>query len=272
MVSKALHPFGSASLILFLVLAFAGRAFAQPTADRFNTWRITEFTGSSDTIQIDTATIIPSTFRLKDVQSGVDINPTEFSLSGSSLILQPKWVGKQLEARYRVLALSFRSPQMKKDTSWIGRGNSDEYFFDVYDPYSEEQSVFDFDGLDYSGSFVRGISFGNNQDLVLNSSFNLQIAGNLGDDIEILAAISDKHIPLQPEGNTQQIQEFDKLFIQLKKDRTTLVAGDYTLRRPKGYFQNYFKTLQGLSLETGADLKQFGDVTIRGFGAVPERI
>ena len=70
------------------------------------------------------------------------------------------------------------------------------------------------------------------------------MAGQLG-DLEVLAAITDNSIPLQPEGNTQQLREFDKIFIQIKKDENTLIAGDYELSRPDSYFMNYFKKLQG---------------------------
>ena len=71
--------------------------------------------------------------------------------------------------------------------------------------------------IDYSGNYSRGFSIGNNQSLVLNSSLNLQLSGDLGDGIKLTGAISDNQIPVQPEGNTRQIQEFDRLFIQLKK-------------------------------------------------------
>ena len=70
------------------------------------------------------------------------------------------------------------------------------------------------------------------------------MAGQLG-DLEVLAAITDNSIPLQPEGNTQQLREFDKIFIQIKKDENKLIAGDYELGRPNSYFMNYFKKLQG---------------------------
>ncbi|MBK9013490.1 MAG: hypothetical protein IPM82_05080 [Saprospiraceae bacterium] len=114
-----------------------------------------------------------------------------------------------------------------------------------YDPYADEQRpLLPQRGLDYNGNYTRGLSFGNNQNLVLNSQFNLQMAGTLG-DLEILAAITDNNIPLQPEGNTQQLREFDKIFIQVAKDRNKLIAGDYELARPNGYFMNYFKKLQG---------------------------
>ena len=114
--------------------------------------------------------------------------------------------------------------------------------FQLSNPKSDwwEQS-----GIDYSGSFTRGISVGNTQSLVLNSALNLQISGDLGDGIKILGAISDQQIPIQPEGNTRQIQEFDKLFIQLSKKNSSLTAGDIELYRPQSYFMNYTKRSKG---------------------------
>lgn len=100
-------------------------------------------------------------------------------------------------------------------------------------------------GLKSSGVFSRSIGIGNNQNLVLNSTFNLQLNGDIGDDIQIRAAISDANIPIQPEGNTQQLNEFDRVFIELKKNKTKLLLGDYQQGNRESYFLKYFKKLQG---------------------------
>lgn len=109
--------------------------------------------------------------------------------------------------------------------------------------------------IDYRGAFTRGIAIGNNQNLTLNSGFNLQLAGDLGDDIHIRGALTDNQIPIQPEGNTQQLQEFDKVFITLSNKNSSLTAGDFELARPKGYFINYFKKLQGVQIENKSTIR-----------------
>jgi len=88
----------------------------------------------------------------------------------------------------------------------------------------------------------------------------------LGDDIEILAAITDNSIPLQPEGNTQQLQEFDRIFIQLSKKENVLIAGDYELNRPDSYFMNYYKKLQGATFRNR--VTPFKDATLQSRASV----
>ncbi|MFN8330713.1 MAG: hypothetical protein U0T81_05780 [Saprospiraceae bacterium] len=62
---------------------------------------------------------------------------------------------------------------------------------------------------------------------------------------------------MQAEGNTRQIQEFDRLYIELKKNNSSLIAGDFDLSRPQGYFMNYFKKSQGGRLQHQHQLGQW---------------
>ena len=102
--------------------------------------------------------------------------------------------------------------------------------------------------MDYRGSFSRGLAVGNSQDLVLNSNFDMTLQGDLGGGLEVKGVISDDNIPIQAEGNTQQLREFDKVYIELSKDRSFLKAGDYVLEEKGLYFSKYYKKLQGASL------------------------
>ena len=214
---------------------------------------------NKDTIQLDSLSIIPGTISVKK-NNGESLDSSFYKIDYVNALLirllpLPPREGDTIQISYKVFPFYFSQKFQHKDVSKIQNNQYGEPYVYTYDK-KNDVDFFKTEGLTKSGSISRGISFGNNQDVVLNSNLNLQLAGKLSDNMDILLAATDQNIPIQPEGNTQQIQEFDKVFIQIgikdlpKSGKTTVTAGDFQITKPNGYFMNFNKKLQGLSFDS----------------------
>ena len=231
-------------------------------AQNLSSFRNATFYASVDTITIDSLIIDASSFELFYTDST--------SISKQNYYLDPingKFFWKSnipkepLTAQYRVLDIDIRKPYLRRSMDVIQP--EDVYFIspNTYRPQIHQESVFGSTKLNKTGSISRGIGFGNNQDLTVNSTLSLQLNGQLTDKINVLASVTDDNIPIQPEGNTAQLQEFDQVFIQLYTEKAKLIVGDFILERPRGYFTNYFKRAQGASFSTIVPIKKNSDVS-----------
>lgn len=234
------------SLYIFCLFAIFAKA-QTPTSFRSKIINTTSLS-----IQLDSLSIVPGSVSVLRTSTGILLDSSAYSIDYAKARFLWKAIGEiELKISYRVFPILFAKTYFHKDARLLEEQVIDNKKFFKYTPENQKNTLFDFDGLNKSGSISRGIMFGNNQNLSVNSNMVLQMAGKIGNGIEILAAISDDNLPIQPEGNTQQLNEFDRVFIQLKRDSTILTAGDYELKRPNSYFMNFYKRTQGAMLNHG---------------------
>ena len=204
-----------------------------------------------DTLRLDSLSIVPKTVSI------VGVNDSLYSIDfiNAVLIWKQKPGLDSVLIRYRVFysRLNASVQRMVYDSvmhKFIGQPFTPDY------GVKQQDRFFDFGNITYNGSFGRGISFGNAQDAVVTSNLNLQLSGYLADSIEIAAAITDNNIPIQPDGTTQQLNEFDRIFLQFKKRNWQLSLGDIDLRQNQLYFLSFYKRLQGISFETVSQISK----------------
>ena len=112
-----------------------------------------------------------------------------------------------------------------------------------------------FNGLKTKGFITRGITSGNNQNAVTNSALDLEISGKLSKDVTLLANIFDTNIPLQENGYSQNITDFDRIFIEMFSKNWRVKAGDISLENKESYFLNFSKQVSGLQVEANVNKK-----------------
>lgn len=107
------------------------------------------------------------------------------------------------------------------------------------------------EGLNTKGTIIRGMTFGNNQGTAMQSTMDFQISGKISKDISITANIFDNNLPIQADGYTQTLEDFDRIYIQLGiKNYTLLRAGHIDLNNNDTYFGKFQRRSMGLEFHT----------------------
>ncbi len=201
-----------------------------------------------DSIVIDTASINPSTIFIK-INNKL-LSKSAYTLNPINATLHIKKKQKDsLTVSYQLLGLNFIHEYFQHDTIMMNRQLNEDYVQVRIKTNTVENDIFSGTQLNKSGSLSRGIMVGNNQNFSLNSNLNLQLSGNISPDLKISASVTDANIPIQPQGNTQQLQDFDQVFIKVLHQKWNLIMGDIWMNKPQGYFLNYNKRGQGLQIE-----------------------
>ncbi|MBO6762478.1 MAG: hypothetical protein JJ909_16090, partial [Roseivirga sp.] len=229
---------------LVLLLTLIGSALAAQSSSEACKWVKT------DSPQIlDSLTVFPESIRITEPDSSqafqFDLNTNTISFQNSPF--------DSVRVCYRTLPFDLHSTKANKTLDIY---DSTALFKDVvlYQQalaIPKREEVISTENIYKTGSISRGVSFGNRQDVFVNSTLNLQMEGQLTENVNLRAVITDRNVPFQPEGNTQQIQDFDNVFIELfNEDKWRLKGGDVVLQNGESNFLRYYKNVQGAQFTT----------------------
>lgn len=228
---------------IFFLLMFSVEALSQPVNLRCKKIKFSPFSFCPDTLSL-----VPGS-----VYSPSDTNLTfNYNLTTNRLLIAGQPKTDSMVICYRVFPYLLNRPVFKRNPNFY---DAQSYYLDgpngLQFPATEKrEQLLAIPGLNKSGSLSRGVSFGNRQNVFVNSALNLQLDGKLTDNLRLTAVISDQNVPFQPQGNTQNIREFDKVFIQLENPLGKLIAGDVVLQNRESAFLRYYKNVQGGNIST----------------------
>ena len=187
--------------MLIIIVSF--KAVAQKSNEK-QKW----VSGFDRPVILDSLSIVPGSIQVVDSTLKADI---QYSLGTGEVRIQPRQHLDSILLRYKVYPYAMHSKVYHKnmeiyDSTAMFKSTSKPRF-SILNERREE--LFTTPNLNKSGVISRGITFGNRQDIFVNSVLNLQMDGRLSEKLNIRASITDQNIPYQPEGNTKLVQDFD---------------------------------------------------------------
>lgn len=205
----------------------------------------------SDTIKLPDWGVIRDKFQIIDADNEIIPNTNyTVDLTRNEVYLSPIFKGTKVYINYFVNPQLAKATLAKRDSTLIVTNNQKINEFHQIIPKTTLQKLDFFKGLESKGSMARGIRFGNNQSGTAQSSLDLELNGNLSEDITIKAAISDHNVPIETDGYTQKLQDFDKVYVELANKTSRVRAGHIDINHKDDYFNRFSQKVTGLHLGT----------------------
>lgn len=206
---------------------------------------------TQDTIQLDTVSVNPNGFEVFN-QGNQSIASKYYKVDFAKSFLYPTdsllRSTDSLRIHYRLYPEFLTKTYSQFDSKRIVSKLRDQTGLYQLGQSEKEKDFKPFDGLNTTGSISRGITAGTNQNSVLDSKLDLQINGKISENVGIRASIQDSDIPIQQAGYSQNLNEFDQIFIEIYGDNWKIRGGDVDLEQQDSYYGNFHKKVQGLAV------------------------
>ena len=171
-------------------------------------------------------------------------------LKGTLILVEPPAGGEVLEVLWKRYPFAFapvfasrfpgERPPYKVTMPAVSPGDPEEK--KEVNPYK----------LRLSGNKTVGFSVGSGKDLGIDQSFKVTMMGKLAKDLEVRAYLSDDNLPVQPQGNTEELKHLDKVAVQVKSRHTETNFGDFVSGQDWSTFSRFKRELRGASVKVNA--------------------
>jgi hypothetical protein len=94
---------------------------------------------------------------------------------------------------------------------------------------------------------LKSVSFsvGSNRSASFDQTLRASVEGDLTPTIRVRALLSDDNLPIQPEGNTQELEYLDKVFIEITGTRAGATLGDIAYGNSFSSYNEFRRELKG---------------------------
>ena len=219
--------------------------------------QLKSFLVQNDTIKIDTVSISSANFNVFfNDKTAIDTSKYHIDFSKALLVFKPEFIENNTEVSVQYTSyptfLTKNYYQFNKKLI-VPNANNQSQLYSL--TTNKQKSAFKpFEGLNADGNITRGVTIGNNQDAVVNSTLDLQIEGRLSDKVTLRASIVDTNLPIQDEGNTYKLNEFDRVFIELATEDWRVNAGDIYLNNNETEYLRFNKKITGLGVDANINV------------------
>lgn len=218
-----------------------------------------EFTTTIEAVRIDTlyplmGKVLPGSIRVMIGQDTISSATWRFDVNRNAWSLQDStYQGRSVRIQYKASPAFRLSPSLRQPYSWLPADTASlslekirrDSLLQIERLRYQRADLFGDSNIQREGSIRRGIIIGSNRDAALESGLRLDLSGPISEQVFVVATLTDQSIPIQPEGSTQTLREFDKVYLSVKHPKVQLQLGDIDITVDSTAFTPLNRRLQG---------------------------
>ncbi|UCF78724.1 MAG: hypothetical protein JSW03_00145 [Candidatus Eiseniibacteriota bacterium] len=183
---------------------------------------------------------------------------------GTIFFNEPLPAGSELRVSYRFLPFHLRSSYSLRLPSVASRKTSG---VSGHDQETRRTAVTGATpgkgagGLRLRGTKTFSLELGSNREASLKQSLDMNVSGEISKGLQLTAMLTDRDLPVQPDGRTESLSELDEIRVELRSESFRAALGDCDLMLDGRSLVNVSRKLEGAKASG-----QFGamDVVLAG--------